>query len=73
MAEGGSGRRAKVVGILPGLTYRVELEGRRAEVIAHLGRPAVRNFVRLRAGDVVLVELAAGDPGRGRIVEVLKK
>jgi translation initiation factor IF-1 len=66
------GRRAKVVEILPSLTYRVELEGSRAGVIAHLARARERNFVRLRVGDEVLVELTAGDPGRGRIVEVVK-
>jgi translation initiation factor IF-1 len=73
MTRGEGGRRAKVVEILPSLTYRVELEGPRSEVIAHLGRAVERNFVRLRVGDEVLVELAAGDPGRGRIVEVLKR
>ena len=64
--------RATLVEILPALTYRLELEGSRAEVIAHAGPAAGRGFVRLRLRDVVLVELAAEDPRRGRIVEVLR-
>jgi translation initiation factor IF-1 len=62
--------RAVVVEILPSLSYRLEVEGSRAEVIAHPGR-AGRNFVRLRLNDKVLVERTTEDPRRGRIVKVL--
>lgn len=65
--EGPSGR---VLEILPSSTYRVELgDGR--QVIAHLAPATARSFVRLRLRDEVLVDLTAGDPGRGRIVRVL--
>jgi translation initiation factor IF-1 len=64
--------RAVVVEILPSLTYRLEVEGSRAEIIAHPARAARKNFVRLRLRDVVLVELSAEDPGRGRVVRVLQ-
>jgi translation initiation factor IF-1 len=63
--------RAVVVEILPSLTYRLEVEGSRAEVIAHPGKAAATNFVRLRLNDTVLVERTAEDPRRGRIVKVL--
>ena len=63
--------RAVVVEILPSLTFRLEVEGSRAEVIAHPGKAASTNFVRLRLNDKVLVERAAEDPRRGRIVKVL--
>ena len=63
--------RAVVVEILPSLTYRLEVEGSRADIIAHPAGAAGKNFVRLRLRDVVLVELSAEDPGRGRVVRVL--
>jgi len=67
----GTAERAVVVEILPSLTFRLEVEGSRAEVIAHPGKAASTNFVRLRLNDKVLVERAAEDPRRGRIVKVL--
>lgn len=63
--------RAVVVEILPSLSYRLEVEGSRAEVIAHPAKAAGRNFVRLRLNDKVLVERTVEDPRRGRIVKVL--
>jgi len=63
--------RAVVVEILPSLTYRLEVEGSRAQVIAHSGKATGTNFVRLRLNDKVLVERASEDPRRGRIVKVL--
>lgn len=63
--------RAVVVEILPSLAYRLEVEGSRAEVIAHPAKVSGRNFVRLRLNDKVLVERTVEDPRRGRIVRVL--
>lgn len=63
--------RAVVVEILPSLAYRLEVEGSRAEVIAHPAKVTGRNFVRLRLNDKVLVERTVEDPRRGRIVKVL--
>lgn len=60
-----------VVEILPSLAYRLEVEGSRAEVIAHPAKVTGRNFVRLRLNDKVLVERTVEDPRRGRIVKVL--
>ena len=60
---------------LPGGLYDVEIDGLpRAEsrgprrVTAHAGGGAGRNFIRLLVGDRVVVELAARDLTRGRIV-----
>lgn len=61
---------ATVVELLPNATCRVELEsGQR--VLAHLAAAGKRNFVRVRPGDRVRVELSPHDRGRGRILELL--
>jgi translation initiation factor IF-1 len=55
---------------LPSGLYRIELEGSHM-VTAHVAGGAARNFVRLLAGDRVVVELAARDVTRGRVVKKL--
>jgi translation initiation factor IF-1 len=72
MTEGREPVKAVVVEILPQLTYRLEVAGSGAEVLAHPAGSAGRNYVRLRLRDEVLVELAPEDPRRGRIVRVLQ-
>ncbi|MGB9605151.1 MAG: TOBE domain-containing protein [Bryobacteraceae bacterium] len=62
---------ARVVELLPRATYRVETEHRRL-VLAHAAAATRRNFVRLRPGDRVRVELSPHDPTRGRITELLE-
>jgi translation initiation factor IF-1 len=62
---------ATVIEILPNATYRLELESRE-QVLAHAAGARVKNFVRVRAGDRVAVELSPHDPGRGRITKLLK-
>jgi translation initiation factor IF-1 len=52
---------------LPSGLYRVEIGGR-DRVTAHVAGSAERIFVRLLVGDRVIVELAARDITRGRIV-----
>jgi translation initiation factor IF-1 len=63
---------AKVLELLPNATCRVELESRE-QVLAHAAGAAVKNFVRVRPGDRVCVELSPHDPGRGRITKVLRE
>jgi translation initiation factor IF-1 len=59
--------KGRVMEQLPSALYRVELQSEgRPQVVAHLSPSA--NLLRLRPGEAVLVELAAQDPGRGRIV-----
>ena len=60
----------EVVELLPSAAYRLRLENE-ASVIAHAAGSAVKNFLRLRPGDRVRVELSAQDKTRGRIVEKL--
>jgi translation initiation factor IF-1 len=55
---------------LPSGLYRVDIDGSR-RVTAHVGGGPDRNFVRLLVGDRVVVELAARDLTRGRIVRKL--
>ncbi|MBI4886910.1 MAG: translation initiation factor IF-1 [Acidobacteria bacterium] len=52
---------------LPSGLYRVAIDGRQ-RITAHVGGGPERNFVRLLVGDRVVVELAARDLTRGRIV-----
>ena len=53
---------------LPSGLYQVQVEGER-RVTAHPTGSIERNFVRLLIGDRVIVELAAKDGTRGRIVK----
>lgn len=67
----GKVHEATVVELLPRLTWRVELaDGSRA--VAHAAGEGAKNFVRIRPGDRVAVRLSPHDPGRGRIVRLLK-
>jgi translation initiation factor IF-1 len=61
---------ARVVEELPSLVFRLELENK-AQVLAHAAGSGQKNFVRLLPGDRVEVELASGDPARGRIIRKL--
>ena len=58
--------------LLPSAAYRVRLENENV-VTAHAAGAAKANFVRLRPGDRVRVEISPRDKTRGRIVELLKK
>ena len=55
---------------LPKALYRVTLDSGHA-VTAHLSGDMRRNFIRILAGDRVLVALSPRDLRRGRIVERL--
>ncbi len=63
---------AVVIELLPSASVRVKLENEDV-VMAHSAGAAVQNFVRLRPGDHVRVELSRHDRTRGRIVELLTK
>jgi len=62
--------RATVIELLPQAACRVELEDRR-QVVAHPAAATRANFVRVRPGDRVWVELSPADPTRGRITKLL--
>jgi translation initiation factor IF-1 len=59
-----------VIELLPSQLARVRVDGRH-QVVAHLGSPAHRNYLRVLVGDRVRVALMPADRTRGRIVEKL--
>ncbi|HEX5227092.1 MAG TPA: translation initiation factor IF-1 [Bryobacteraceae bacterium] len=61
---------AVVVELLPSAIVKVKLQNE-SLVLAHAAGAAKTNFVRVRPGDKVQVELSPNDPGRGRIVKKL--
>ncbi len=63
---------AIVVELLPSAAYRLKLASEDL-VVAHAAGAATVNFVRVRPGDRVRVELSPHDRTRGRIVELLPK
>jgi translation initiation factor IF-1 len=65
------GSEAEVVELLPSAAYRLKLENEDV-VVAHAAGAAKVNFLRLRPGDRVRVELSPRDKTRGRIVELLR-
>jgi translation initiation factor IF-1 len=70
--EAASGVEAVVVELLPSAAYRLKLANEDV-VVAHAASATMVNFVRVRPGDRVRVELAPHDRTRGRIVELLTK
>ena len=56
----------KVMEILPGGTFRVELENKHT-VIAHVSGKIRMNKIRILEGDTVVIELSPYDLTRGRI------
>jgi translation initiation factor IF-1 len=61
---------AVVIELMPSAVVKVKLENE-AVVLVHAAGAAKTNFVRVRPGDRVRVELSPHDPGRGRIVKKL--
>ncbi len=59
---------ATVIDTLPNALFKVELEeNKEHEVLAHISGKMGKNFIRIRPGDRVLVELSPYDLSRGRI------
>ncbi len=56
---------------LPGLLFRVALEGNETRILAHLGGKLKLNRIRVIPGDRVVVEMTPYDQERGRIVRRL--
>ena len=59
-----------VIEALPGLLFRVRLEGER-EVLAYIGGKMKLNRIRVIPGDRVLIEMLDLNDRRGRIVRRL--
>ena len=56
----------KVVEVLPGGTFKVELENKHT-VVAHVSAKIRMNYIRILPGDTVVIELSPYDLTRGRI------
>ena len=56
----------KVLEVLPGGKFRVELENKHI-IIAHVSGKIRMNYIRILAGDKVVLELSEYDLTRGRI------
>ncbi|HHW69317.1 MAG TPA: translation initiation factor IF-1 [Tenericutes bacterium] len=56
----------KVLEVLPGYNFKVELENKHT-VIAHVSGKIRMNYIRILPGDTVTVELSTYDLTRGRI------
>lgn len=56
----------KVLEVLPGGQFRVELENKHI-IIAHVSGKIRMNYIRILAGDKVTVEMSPYDLTRGRI------
>lgn len=68
--EPGKTTEGKVMEALPGLMFRVQVNGRTENVLAHLaGKMKIHN-IRVLPGDRVLMEMSP-DGARGRIVRRL--
>jgi translation initiation factor IF-1 len=63
---------AEVIELMPNAVVRVKLDNT-SLVLAHAAGAMKTNFVRVRPGDRVQVELSPYDHGRGRIVKLLRK
>lgn len=63
---------AVVVELLPQAKYRVRLANEQL-MLVHAASGTEINFVRLRPGDRVRVEISPHDRSRGRIVRLLTK
>ncbi len=59
--------QAKVIDALPNAMFRIELENGH-KVLAHVSGKMRMNFIRILAGDTVIVEMSPYDLNRGRIV-----
>ena len=56
----------KVIDVLPRGDFRIELENKHT-VIAHVSGKIRMNYIRILAGDTVVLELSEYDLTRGRI------
>lgn len=56
----------KVIDVLPGGYFRVELENKHT-VVAHVSGKIRMNYIRILPGDTVIIELSQYDLTRGRI------
>jgi translation initiation factor IF-1 len=61
----------RVVAVLPGTMFRVELADGH-QVLAHISGKLRKNFIKLTNGDMVRMEMSPRDVGKARITYRLK-
>ncbi len=61
----------KVVAVLPGTMFRVELSGGH-QVLAHISGKLRKHFIKLTVGDMVKMEMSPKDLKKARIVYRLR-
>jgi translation initiation factor IF-1 len=66
-AESSIVTEGKIVAVLPGTMFRVELANQHL-VLAHISGKMRKRFVRLTMGDRVKLEISSYDLGKARIV-----
>lgn len=61
----------KVIAVLPGTMFRVELQNKHV-VLAHISGKLRKNFIKLMVGDIVKMEMSPQDLQKARIIFRMK-
>ena len=61
----------KVIAVLPGTMFRVELQNKHV-VLAHISGKLRKNFIKLMVGDIVKMEMSPQDQQKARIIFRMK-
>lgn len=62
----------KIVAVLPGTMFRVELENGH-QVLAHISGKLRKHFIKITVGDTVKMEMSPRDLEKARIIYRLRK
>ena len=71
MAEDCVEVEGKIVAVLPGTMFRVELPNKH-QVLAHISGKLRKNFIKITVGDMVKMEMSPYDLNKARITFRLK-
>jgi translation initiation factor IF-1 len=71
MAEDGIQVEGKIIAVLPGTMFRVELENGYV-VLAHISGKLRKHFIKITTGDMVKMEMSPYDLDKARITYRLK-
>jgi translation initiation factor IF-1 len=71
MADDGIQVEGKIVAVLPGTMFRVELENGHS-VLAHISGKLRKHFIKITTGDMVKMEMSPYDLHKARITYRLK-
>jgi translation initiation factor IF-1 len=62
----------KIVAVLPGTMFRVELPNGGHQVLAHISGKLRKNFIKITVGDMVKMEMSPYDLNKARITYRLR-